>query len=87
MSATLTPEAEAIIDQALKLSTPEREFLALRLLDSVYPPPNTFESPEALRAELKRRIEAHERGEMKAYTLEEAMAKIRKAREESGPRA
>jgi hypothetical protein len=30
---------------------------------------------------LQRRIAAYDRGEMKSYTREEAMAKIRKARE------
>jgi putative addiction module component (TIGR02574 family) len=85
MSATTTPEARELIDRALKLSEAERETIALRLLESIDAPPNSFESKEALRAELQRRIEAIERGEMKTYTLEEAMAHIRKAREGRKP--
>ena len=95
MTTTTTAEAEAIIDQALKLSATERELIARRLLDSVEVPPNTYrrlldsvevppntyESADALRAELQRRIEAVESGAMKTYTHEEAMAKIRQDRE------
>jgi putative addiction module component (TIGR02574 family) len=80
--ATLTPAAGAVVESALKLSAAERRAIAERLLESVDLPPNAYESPEALRAELLRRIEAYDRGEMKAYTLEEAMAKIRTARED-----
>jgi putative addiction module component (TIGR02574 family) len=82
MVTTTTSQAGEILERALQLSVAEREFIALRLLDSIEPPPNTFESKEALQAELKRRIEAVENGTMKTYTLEEAMAKIRSAREE-----
>lgn len=85
MSPTLTPKARGIVDQAMELSAAEREAIALRLWESIGPPPNSYESPEALRAELQRRIEAIERGEMKTYTAEEAMAIIRKAREEREP--
>lgn len=86
MPATTTPEAEAIIDRALKLSAAEREVIACRLRDSLELPPNTFESPEALKAELKRRIEAYERGEMKTYTLEETMAYLRQVASEGDPK-
>ena len=82
MSAAATPEADEIVERAMKLSEAEREAIALRLLDSIEPPPNAYESPDALRAELLRRVEAFERGEAKGYTHEEAMAKIRKARED-----
>jgi len=76
-----TPEALDIIDRALKLSAAERDLIAQRLRDSVDPPPHPYESADALRAELQRRIEAVENGTMKTYTLEEAMAKIRQDRE------
>ncbi len=81
-TTTTTAEAGEILDRALKLSAVEREAIAHRLLDSVYPPPNTYESADALRAELVRRVEDVESGRVKALTHEEAMAQIRKAREE-----
>ena len=80
--AITTTEADDVLDRALKLSAAERERIARRLLDSVYPPPNTYESADALRAELVRRVEDVESGRVKALTHEEAMAQIRKAREE-----
>jgi putative addiction module component (TIGR02574 family) len=82
MSATMTPKAHAILDQAMELSANEREFIALRLLESIDPPPNSYASEEELRAEIKRRIEDIESSKVKALTLEEAMANIRKARED-----
>ena len=82
MSATTTPEADEILDRAMKLSAAEREAIARRLLDSVYPPPNTYESADALRAELQRRIEAVENGTMKTYTLEETLQHMQKALDE-----
>lgn len=81
-TTTETPEAREIIDRALKLSAVERAVIGRVLLDSVYPPPNTYESADALRAELVRRVEDVESGRVKALTHEEAMAQIRKAREE-----
>ncbi len=87
MSATTMPEADEILDRAMKLSAVEREAIARRLLDSVYPPPNTFDSKEALQAELQRRIEAVENGTMKTYTLEEAMAYLRQVAAEGTPDA
>ncbi|MDY3558835.1 addiction module protein [Gemmata sp. JC673] len=77
-----TPEARDVLDRALKLSAPEREVIARRLMDSVAPPPGVYESEDALRAELLRRIEDIESGRVKALTYEEAMAAIRKARED-----
>ena len=79
-TTTETPEAREIIDRALRLSAAERDLIARRLRDSV-DAPNVFESADALRAELLRRIEAVENGSMKTYTREEAMAKIRQDRE------
>jgi putative addiction module component (TIGR02574 family) len=83
MPATMTPEADAVLETALKLSAAEREAIALRLLDSI-DAPNSFDSPEALRAELQRRIEDIESGRVKALSPEEATAAVRKAREERG---
>jgi putative addiction module component (TIGR02574 family) len=77
MSATTTPEARELIDRALQLSSVEREAIALRLLDSIDPPPNAFESKEAFRTELQRRIEAIQNGTMKSYSIEETMAYLR----------
>lgn len=85
-TTTTTAEAGEILDRALKLSAAERERIAHRLLDSVYPPPNTYESADALRAELQRRIEAVENGTMKTYTLEETMAYLRQVAAEGGPK-
>lgn len=83
--ATLTPAAGAVVESALKLSVAERRAIAERLLESVDLPPNAYESPEALRAELLRRIEAYDRGEMKAYTLEETLKHIDDALGEGQP--
>jgi putative addiction module component (TIGR02574 family) len=85
MSTTTTPEARDVIDRALQLSEVEREEIALRLLESISPPPNMFDSKEALQAELKRRIEAVENGTTKTYTLEEAMAYWRQVDAEGEP--
>jgi putative addiction module component (TIGR02574 family) len=83
MSATVTPEADEIIGRALKLSAAERKAIALRLWESIEPPPNSYESPEALRAELQRRIDDIESGRVKAITPEEMFANVRKALEEA----
>ena len=73
MTTTTTTEAQDVLDRALKLPAAEREQIALRLRESIDPPPNVYESEDALRAELLCRIEAFERGEMKTYTLEETL--------------
>ena len=88
MSATTaeTPEVLDVLDRVLKLSAAERDLIASRLRDSVEAPPNTFESAEALRAELLRRIEAVENGTMKPYTLEETMAYLRQVAAEGSPK-
>jgi len=66
----------------MKLSETDRAIIGRVLLNSVYPPPNSDADWEYWKAEIKRRIEAVESGEMKALMHEEAMAKIRKARKE-----
>ncbi len=77
-----TPEATAIIERALSLSEAERRVIVSRLLASIPTPPNTFESPETLRAELLRRVEAFDRGEVKGYTLEETLKHMQQAIDE-----
>jgi putative addiction module component (TIGR02574 family) len=79
-----TPEVRAVLDQAMKLSATERAVIGRVLLDSVYPPPNTYESADALRAELQRRIEDVESGKVKTHTLEETMAYLRQVATEGG---
>jgi putative addiction module component (TIGR02574 family) len=83
MSATLTPKARGIVDQAMQLSAAEREAIALRLLESIEPP-NSFESPEALRAELQRRWDAIQSGAEKTYSIDETMAYLRKRLADEG---
>ncbi|AWM41141.1 hypothetical protein C1280_31900 [Gemmata obscuriglobus] len=78
-----TPEARDVLDRALKLSAPEREVIARRLMDSVAPPPGVYESEDALRAELLRRIEDIESGRVKPITPEEMFANVRKALDEA----
>jgi hypothetical protein len=88
MTPTATPEmleAESILDRAKRLSPAIREKLGFELLYSVSPPPNSDADWTYWKAELVRRSEAVENGAMKSYTLEEAMARIRKAREEREP--
>jgi len=88
-TATVTeaaPETELtteLVERAMKLSPENRE----RLIELLHAgPPIPTPSPvgdwEYWKAEIKRRIEAVENGTMKTHTLEEAMADIRKARED-----
>ena len=82
---TTTTEGDEVLNQALKLSVTERERIARRLLDSIEPP-NSYDSPEALWAELQRRVDAVENGTMKTYTLEETMAYLRQVAAEGDPK-
>lgn len=89
MPATTTPETELtpeLLDRIRKLSPESRARLRALLGEEPVPPPAplppVFESNEALWAEIARRVQAVERGEMKTYTAAEAMALIRKARME-----
>jgi putative addiction module component (TIGR02574 family) len=84
MPATTTPDVDDVLDRALKLTAEQREWVALRLLDSVSPPPNAYDSPEALKAELERRIEDVESGRVKPLSREEVMAYLRKVAAEGG---
>ncbi|MBY0512326.1 MAG: hypothetical protein K2P78_00255 [Gemmataceae bacterium] len=89
--ATTTPEspealeARELIERALTLPPAIRERVGLELLWSVDPPPNSDADWAYWKAELVRRSEAVENGTMKTYTIEEAMAKIRKEREDREP--
>ncbi|MFO0824169.1 MAG: hypothetical protein U0792_13825 [Gemmataceae bacterium] len=56
MVAPTTPAAREILDRARQLSTAEQEWIAFELLDRMNPPPNRFETKEALQAELKRAL-------------------------------
>jgi putative addiction module component (TIGR02574 family) len=76
----LTPE---LIERLRKLSPESREQLIVLLGGSPpIPDPPPVGDWAYWKEEIKRRIEAVERGEEKTYTLEEAMAKIRKDRED-----
>lgn len=67
----LTPE---LIERVMRLSADGRAKLRVLLGEPV---PNSYDSPEAPRAELQRRVDAYDRGEIKGYTREEAMARVR----------
>lgn len=82
-TATETPEVRDVLDRAMKLSAPEREVIARRLMDSIDPPPNVYESEDALRAELLRRVEDVESGRVKPITPDEMFANVRKALDEA----
>lgn len=81
---TATPEmAEELIERALTLSREDRERIIIALLPSIDSPPGRPDSDwEYWKAEIARRAEAVRNGTVKTHTLEEAMALIRKAREE-----
>lgn len=81
--ATITPEAAAVLDSALKLSATEREAIALRLIDSVRPMPNSDADWEYWKAEIVRRVEDVRSGRVTALTAEESLANVRKALEEA----
>lgn len=83
MATATTPEAEAIIDSALKLSDAEREAIARRLLGSVRRTLTGHEPPEVFWAEIARRVEDVESGRVKALTPEEVFANVRQALEEA----
>lgn len=88
MAATTTPEtpdareARELVERAVKLPVPIREGVALAILHSIDPPPNSDADWEYWKAEIQRRIEAVERGEMKTYTLEETLEHMQKALDE-----
>jgi putative addiction module component (TIGR02574 family) len=74
-----TPEVTAIIERALSLTEAERRVIVSRLLASIPTPPNTYDSPEALRAELQRRWNEIANGTVKTFTIAETMEHLRNA--------
>ena len=89
MAATTTPETPEseltpdLIERLQKLSPESRDRLIVLLGGSPpIPAPPPVGDWAYWKEEIKRRIEAVENGTMKTYTLEEAMAKIRKDRED-----
>ena len=89
MSATTTPETleteltPELIERLKKLSPESRDRLIVLLGGSpLIPALDTVGDWEYWKAEIKRRVEAVEKGEVKAQTLEEAMAAVRKASRE-----
>ena len=89
MSTTTTPETPEteltpeLMERLKKLSPESRDRLIVFLggLPPIPGPPPVGDW-EYWKAEIKRRYEAVQRGEEKTYSLEEAMAKIRKDRED-----
>ena len=63
---------DAIGTAALALPPDQRALLADLLLASLDPPPD-IKYPEEWEKEIERRIDAYNRGEMKAYSREEVM--------------
>jgi hypothetical protein len=92
MAATTTPQTPEseltpeLMERLQKLSPESRDRLIVLLGGSPpIPGPPPVGDWAYWKEEIKRRIEAVERGEEKTYTLEEAMAKIRKDREDRQP--
>jgi hypothetical protein len=74
-----------LFEGALSLPQPERADLAFQLLQSLTPPGDEVTSEE-FGAELCERIEAHRRGELQSFGLEEARVVVeqRLSQERSG---
>jgi len=71
-------DARQVTNDALDLDVDERTRLALRLLDSVEAPdPHGHLSDEELADELRRRVEAVERGEAATVSWEQARERLR----------
>ncbi|MBX3401075.1 MAG: addiction module protein [Gemmataceae bacterium] len=75
----MTTLSQELIDQGLQLAPEERERFANLLLDSLEG--EEAEDPE-LQAEIQRRWDRYERGEERAYSLEEVMTALRKQAED-----
>lgn len=71
-------DARQVTNDALDLDLEERTRLALRLLDSVEAPdPHGHLNDEELAAELRRRVEAVERGEAATVSWEQVRDRLR----------
>ncbi len=66
---------DQVFESALSLPQAERADLALQLLQSLTPPGEEISSQE-FGAELHQRIEAHRRGELRSFSLDETRAMI-----------
>jgi putative addiction module component (TIGR02574 family) len=91
MSTTTTPQpAETeltpeLLERVMKLSQENRDkLISLLTGEPPIPGPSPVGDWEYWKAEINRRIEDIESGRVKALSHEEAMAVIRKAREERG---
>jgi putative addiction module component (TIGR02574 family) len=60
----------SVFESALSLPQPERADLAFQLLQSLSPPGDEI-STEEFGAQLRQRVEAHRRGELQTFSLEE----------------
>ncbi len=72
------PDPERVMSEALELAPEERTALAIRLLDSVeVPDPHGHLTDEELTAELRRRVEAIDRGEAEGLPWHEVRDRLR----------
>ena len=77
-----TPQ-NPVFESALSLPQSERADLAFQLLQTLIPPGEEVSS-EDFAAELRSRVDAHRRGEVASYDVEEALAMVaRRLAEES----
>lgn len=75
---------DQLFESALSLPQAERADLAFQLLQSLAPPGEEVASAE-FGAELHERIEAHRRGELQSFSLDEARAIVQqRLSQESG---
>ncbi|HEY3395680.1 MAG TPA: addiction module protein [Lacipirellulaceae bacterium] len=72
---------DQLFESALSLPQSERADLAFQLLQSLVPPGDQI-SPEEFGGELHDRIEAHRRGELKSFSLEETRGIIQQRLQE-----
>ena len=66
---------DQVVSAALQLTPAERVEIADRLMESLHDDDESKARDAAMLAEAKRRYEAYQRGEVKAYPIEEALAR------------
>lgn len=76
----MTQAAEKLIADFMALPPDEREMVALRLLDAMHEGPADPGYEQAWEAEIQRRIDQADRGEVQGVPLEEAMKMIGRGR-------
>jgi putative addiction module component (TIGR02574 family) len=88
MAATTVddPEAQDIIERALRLPPQVRKDIAIELFESARPPEDPEEVKEAWRAELARRVADIESGRVRMIPLAESMAYLRQHLSETSSR-